>query len=97
MTSNAHLPVQEKIELFYQNFAKFVKEKNIRYGNSALTPIKIFSKADAENSILIRLDDKLNRIMNTSKINKNDCVDLIGYLSLYCISKDWLTFDEFLD
>ena len=36
--------------------------KNRAYGNSALNPIRVFSKADAKEQILVRIDDKLNRI-----------------------------------
>ena len=36
--------------------------KNRRYGNSALEPVRIFSKASAYEQILVRLDDKLSQI-----------------------------------
>ena len=88
---------QEKIELFFKNFSFMLKEKNIRYGDSALNPNNIFSKQDAGNSILIRLDDKINRIQNSDEIRKNDILDMIGYLSLYCVSKDWLNMEEQID
>ena len=62
--------------------------KNQKYGDSALNPKKIFYKGDARNSILIRLDDKLGRIMtntdNTPRIN--DVADIIGYCTLLLIS-----------
>jgi len=63
-------------------------EKNRRYGNSALEPQNIFYKGDAQNSILIRLDDKLGRIRaNTeSKPRVNDVADIIGYCTLLLIS-----------
>ena len=57
-------------------------------GNSALKPKHVFYKGDAVNSILIRLDDKLGRIManteNTPRIN--DVADIIGYCTLLLIS-----------
>lgn len=62
--------------------------KNIKYGNSAIEPINIFYKGDNENSILIRLDDKLSRIKNNKEdIRVNDICDTIGYLVLLLISK----------
>lgn len=88
---------QEKIDELFKNFSEFLKEKNKRYGDSALSPNKIFSKIDASNSILLRCDDKINRIMNSTEIKKNDIADLFGYLALYMISKDWTDFKEFLD
>ena len=59
--------------------------KNRAYGNSALNPIRVFSKADAKEQILVRIDDKLNRIKQGSDILDNDedvIQDLIGYLIL---------------
>lgn len=62
--------------------------KNERYGDSALTPIKIFSKNDSTNSICVRLDDKLSRIKNSDELRVNDICDLIGYLVLLLVSKN---------
>jgi hypothetical protein len=63
--------------------------KNIAYGNSALDPIRIFSKADAREQLHVRIDDKLSRIMRgTEYIGDNDIDDLIGYLVLLKIAKD---------
>ena len=59
--------------------------KNRAYGNSALKPIRIFSKADARAQLLVRIDDKLNRIKqgNDSLESDEDVItDLIGYLVL---------------
>lgn len=39
-------------------------EKNRKYGNSALNPVRVFSKASADEQILVRMDDKLSRIRN---------------------------------
>jgi len=59
--------------------------KNRAYGNSALKPIRVFSKASAKEQILVRLDDKLNRIKQGNDILESDedvITDLIGYLVL---------------
>lgn len=62
--------------------------KNEKYGDSALHPRKIFYKGEAEDSILIRLNDKISRIENNAgEIRTNDVCDLIGYLVLLLISK----------
>jgi len=56
--------------------------KNKLYGNSALEPKRVFSKADAIEQFNVRIDDKLSRIAN-SKIDSEDSeLDLIGYLIL---------------
>lgn len=63
-------------------------EKNRKYGDSAMSPMRIFSKADSQEQIKVRIDDKLNRIMNQQADDIEDSVtDLIGYLILLKISK----------
>lgn len=63
-------------------------KKNISYGNSALQPAGIFSKADPIQQIENRIDDKLNRIKNQQQYEgDNDIDDLIGYLVLLKIAR----------
>jgi len=88
---------QGKIIKACDNFRDFLLEKNKRYGDSALNPLNVFSKHDAGSSICIRLDDKLKRIQNANELRKNDTSDMIGYLFLLCIEKDWLDFKDLLD
>jgi len=64
-------------------------EKNRKYGNSALEPIRIFSKADSIEQIKVRIDDKLNRLLSGQMDEDEDvCLDLIGYLILLMIAKE---------
>ena len=91
------LSTREKIEQVYDAIKDVVLYKNIKYGNSALEPIGIFAKDGATNSILIRLDDKLQRIKNGEELRKNDVADMLGYLGLLCVDKGWLSFEEFKD
>ncbi len=68
--------------------AHMLIEKNISYGNSALDPVRIFSKAGPREQLHVRIDDKLNRLMKgTDYPGDNDIDDLIGYLVLYKIAK----------
>lgn len=62
--------------------------KNKKYGDSAINPKKIFYKGDSTNSILIRLDDKVGRVMSNpdEKPRVNDVCDIIGYCVLLLIS-----------
>lgn len=79
---------QEEIGRICAEISNLLIYKNQKYGNSAIEPINIFYKGDNENSILIRLDDKLSRIKNNKKdIRVNDICDTIGYLVLLLISK----------
>ena len=79
---------QNKINEIMEAMQDLLLSKNRLYGNSALNPKQIFYKGDAVNSILIRLDDKLGRIMaNTDeKPRINDVADIIGYCTLLLIS-----------
>jgi hypothetical protein len=81
----------------YKNFAQFIIEKNRRYGDSALHPLKIFSKIEPHNNICSRLDEKLQRISNADKLKKNDVSDVFGYIALLMAEKGWTTFEEMLD
>lgn len=57
--------------------------KNRQYGNSALEPIRVFSRVDAAEAIRIRIDDKLSRIARGDGSGDEDAVlDLLGYLVL---------------
>lgn len=68
--------------------AHMLIKKNIAYGNSALEPVRIFSKADPREQLHVRIDDKLSRIMRgTAYVGDNDIDDLIGYLVLLKIAK----------
>jgi hypothetical protein len=62
--------------------------KNLKYGNSALEPLGVFSKLSAKEGLLVRIDDKLKRIKNGSLEKDDEDVvnDLIGYLVLLKIN-----------
>ena len=64
-------------------------EKNAKYGDSALNPIRILSKSSPTEQILVRIDDKLSRIQKGSGFmggGEDVIVDLIGYLVLLKIA-----------
>jgi len=88
---------QEGIEKVCNGMARLLSEKNKRYGNSALKPIRVFSRADAAEGIMVRIDDKLSRIKNSGKLRKNDISDLLGYLILLCVRYGWTDFDDLID
>ena len=80
-------PTQQKITEITDAMRELLLYKNEKYGDSALKPKQIFYKGGAVSSILIRLDDKLGRIManadETPRIN--DVADIIGYCTLLLI------------
>ncbi len=75
---------QQKITEITEAIRDLLLYKNQKYGDSALKPKQIFYKGEARDSIMIRLDDKLGRIMaNTDTTPRiNDVADIIGYCTL---------------
>lgn len=82
-------PSGDSIARVVNDILKILLEKNIAYGNSALEPIRVFSKASTIEQLLVRIDDKLNRLKNGSEYPGDDTiVDLIGYLVLLKVALD---------
>ena len=93
-----------EIELKISGVCDDIKEllihKNRKYGNSALKHNRIFSKCSATEQLLVRIDDKLNRIMKEAGLlaTDEDVVNaLIGYLVLLKISMGADKNNEILD
>ena len=64
-------------------------EKNKKYGDSALNPVRIFSNASTVEQLLVRIDDKLSRLKSGAGLLANDedvVMDLMGYLVLLKIA-----------
>ena len=64
-------------------------DKNARYGDSAMHPRRIFSRADHLEQLKVRIDDKLSRIatMGPDDADEDTVGDLIGYLVLLRIAR----------
>jgi len=63
-------------------------EKNKRYGDSALNPLRVFSKTDTLEQLRCRMDDKLSRIRTMDPDDTEDAhLDLLGYLVLYRVAQ----------
>ena len=68
--------------------ADLLIKKNRAYGNSALEPVRIFSKSDEKEQLRVRIDDKLSRFARGEEFpGDNDIDDLIGYLVLLKVAK----------
>lgn len=68
--------------------AEMLCEKNRKYGDSALNPVRVFSRCDAMEQINVRLDDKLSRLRSAQGDDTEDAeMDLLGYLILKRIAK----------
>lgn len=66
-------------------------QKNAKYGDSALNPVRIMSKAHNVEQICVRIDDKLSRINSGAGLLATDedvVLDLIGYFILLKVALD---------
>ena len=76
---------ETKISGVCDDIKELLIHKNRKYGNSALKPCRVFSKSSPVEQLLVRIDDKLNRIMQGAGLLAEDedvVNDLIGYLVL---------------
>lgn len=71
-----------KIDCILHDVRHMLIQKNKAYGNSALEPLRCFSKASSKEALLVRIDDKLSRIMRGHDAGEDTVMDLIGYLVL---------------
>lgn len=64
-------------------------DKNRKYGNSALDPVRVFSRANALEQLRVRADDKLSRLASGQADEDEDVLmDLCGYLVLMMVAKE---------
>lgn len=72
------------------NLARTLKLKNQAYGNSALSPLRLFSSLNAAAGIRVRIDDKLSRMRSTGMerdASEDTLLDLAGYFVLLAIAE----------
>jgi len=80
---------QQDIIRVCDGIKELLLEKNKKYGDSALNPCRIMSKASPVEQILVRIDDKLNRISQGAGILGDDedvLKDVTGYYILLQIA-----------
>lgn len=79
---------QTDIARICDDVKQLLLEKNLKYGDSALNPVRIMSQASPTEQILVRIDDKLSRIARGNVVNDDEDVlnDLIGYFVLLKIA-----------
>lgn len=78
----------EKIVKECEEIKVMLLEKNSKYGDSAIHPSRLFSKSSPVEQILVRIDDKISRIMaNPDREDEDVIKDLIGYFVLLRIAK----------
>ena len=78
---------QIRIEEECDALKEMLLEKNRAYGNSALAPVRIMSKAPATEQLLVRIDDKLSRLARGEAAGEDVYLDLAGYMVLLLIAR----------
>lgn len=83
-----------------EEIKQLLLQKNAAYGDSAIHPLRVFSKADPVEQINVRIDDKLSRLAQGSSENEDTELDLIGYLILKRVAKlrqaKWHAFKSYI-
>lgn len=80
---------EESISRVVSQIEEMLIAKNRAYGDSALEPVRVFSKADTIEQLYVRIDDKLSRVKRGHEYPGDDTIsDLIGYLILLLIAKE---------
>jgi hypothetical protein len=76
------------LDIVLNDIRSLLIEKNRKYGDAALSPVRMMSKSSPSEQIKVRIDDKLSRIANQQTDEDEDVAqDLTGYLVLLFISK----------
>lgn len=79
---------QQDIVSTCDEIKELLLEKNRKYGDSALNPVRVFSKAGPVEQIKVRLDDKISRLRNQQSDEDEDVImDLLGYLILLRVAQ----------
>ena len=78
---------ESEVRNVLQEIGDMLIEKNRAYGNSALDPVRIFSKASNVEQILVRIDDKLSRLARGSAAGEDVEWDLLGYLVILRVAR----------
>ena len=81
----------DKLEVFINDLDVVIKEirdglidKNRKYGDSILSPVKVFAKGSTKDLINSRLDDKISRMISAQPDDEEGISelkrDIMGYL-----------------
>jgi len=80
---------ESKITEIMRGIEEMLIAKNRAYGDSALEPVRVFSKTDTIEQLYVRIDDKLSRVQRGHEYPGDDTIfDLVGYLVLLLIAKE---------
>lgn len=88
---NGMSETERDIRAVCNEIAEMLVTKNRSYGDSAMNPVRIFSRAPVDEQLNVRMDDKLSRLAHGDtdaiKVFGEDVEkDLLGYLILKRVS-----------
>jgi len=79
---------EKDIKAVTDEIREMLIKKNRSYGDSALNPKRIFSRADCVEQLKVRIDDKLSRLQSgNGDLGEDTEQDLMGYLILLRIAR----------
>lgn len=82
-------PFEQSVNRITSDISKLLIDKNKAYGDSALNPVRVFSKANRMEQLYTRLDDKLSRVQKGHEYPGDDTIrDIIGYCTLILIARE---------
>jgi hypothetical protein len=84
------MSTREEITRVCDELKTLLLEKNEKYGDSALNPVRVFSKSSPVEQILVRMDDKISRLQRGAglrEVEEDAVMDLLGYLVLLKIAR----------
>lgn len=81
---------KKELDKVLSEVGSMLEQKNAAYGDAALNPVRIFSKADPLEQLKVRIDDKLSRLARGSAAGEDVIHDLLGYLVIYRIQMNRL-------
>ena len=79
---------EQRIDAVLTRVRALLLAKNASYGNSAMEPVRVFSRATAVEGLCVRADDKLSRLrtLGITRDGEDTILDLIGYLVLIYVA-----------
>jgi hypothetical protein len=77
-----------KAAAWLRGVADMLEDKSKQYGDSAGNPIRVFSKADVLDGVMVRLDDKLSRMKRGAGGSEDHAKDFVGYMAM-AVAAGW--------
>lgn len=78
---------ESQLDQVLEDLREMLLAKNRAYGNSALRPVRVFSKAGPVEQIKVRIDDKISRLLRGDAAGEDTVTDLLGYLVILKIAE----------